>query len=290
MSIVIVGAGPNLGAAVARRFGREGMPVGLVARNPEKLERLAEDLAHEGITANSRPPTSATLQRPHIGDRLAGRPPRRDRSPGVLARTRGRVHEADARNDRRRCPRGARVQRPRRRRRVDDRHRADARTRLGDDPVHHRRRGDQPQPGRARESASRSPARWSTPGCSTTNSGIAASMSAIPRSAAASRQTVTTSPTTSPTCSGAPTPIAATFQSASASTRRIRQWLRPARTGTSREGRVRHRRGQRHRARHRPRVRARGRQRHRRRHRDEGNRETADMIEQAGGPSRRGAV
>jgi NAD(P)-dependent dehydrogenase (short-subunit alcohol dehydrogenase family) len=30
MSIVIVGAGPNLGAAIARRFGREGMPVGLV--------------------------------------------------------------------------------------------------------------------------------------------------------------------------------------------------------------------------------------------------------------------
>ena len=31
MSIVIIGAGPNLGAAVARRFGREGMPVGLVS-------------------------------------------------------------------------------------------------------------------------------------------------------------------------------------------------------------------------------------------------------------------
>jgi len=33
MSIVIVGASPNLGAATARRFGREGMPVGLVSRN-----------------------------------------------------------------------------------------------------------------------------------------------------------------------------------------------------------------------------------------------------------------
>ena len=30
MSIVIVGAGLNLGAAVARRFGREGMSVGLL--------------------------------------------------------------------------------------------------------------------------------------------------------------------------------------------------------------------------------------------------------------------
>jgi short-subunit dehydrogenase len=41
MSIVIVGAGPNLGAAIARRFGREGMPVGVVSRNRDKLELLA---------------------------------------------------------------------------------------------------------------------------------------------------------------------------------------------------------------------------------------------------------
>jgi NADP-dependent 3-hydroxy acid dehydrogenase YdfG len=52
MSIVIVGAGPNLGAAIARRFGREGLPVGLVARNAGKLEALAHDLASAGITAD----------------------------------------------------------------------------------------------------------------------------------------------------------------------------------------------------------------------------------------------
>ena len=52
MSIVIVGAGPNLGAAIARRFGRQGMPVGLVARNAGKLEALTEDLASTGITAH----------------------------------------------------------------------------------------------------------------------------------------------------------------------------------------------------------------------------------------------
>jgi NADP-dependent 3-hydroxy acid dehydrogenase YdfG len=51
MSIVIVGAGPNLGLAVARRFGREGMDVGLVARNAGKLEELAAGLNGEGITA-----------------------------------------------------------------------------------------------------------------------------------------------------------------------------------------------------------------------------------------------
>ena len=52
MSIIIVGAGPNLGAAVARRFGREGMPVGLIARDPGKLEALAGELRDEGLTAD----------------------------------------------------------------------------------------------------------------------------------------------------------------------------------------------------------------------------------------------
>jgi NADP-dependent 3-hydroxy acid dehydrogenase YdfG len=52
MSIVIVGAGPNLGAAIARRFGSEGLSVGLVSRNGEKLERIAGELARDGITAD----------------------------------------------------------------------------------------------------------------------------------------------------------------------------------------------------------------------------------------------
>jgi NADP-dependent 3-hydroxy acid dehydrogenase YdfG len=49
VSIVIVGAGPNLGAAVARRFGREGMPVGLISRDAAKLETLAGELGAEGL-------------------------------------------------------------------------------------------------------------------------------------------------------------------------------------------------------------------------------------------------
>jgi short-subunit dehydrogenase len=52
MSIVIIGAGPNLGAAVARRFGREGMAVGLIARDRAKLDAMAEELRGEGITAD----------------------------------------------------------------------------------------------------------------------------------------------------------------------------------------------------------------------------------------------
>jgi NADP-dependent 3-hydroxy acid dehydrogenase YdfG len=51
MSIVIVGAGPNLGMAVARRFGREGFAVGLVSRTQEKLDGLAAELESEGLTA-----------------------------------------------------------------------------------------------------------------------------------------------------------------------------------------------------------------------------------------------
>jgi NADP-dependent 3-hydroxy acid dehydrogenase YdfG len=50
-SIIIVGAGPNLGMAVARRFGREGFAVGLVSRNGAKLDDLAAQLESDGVTA-----------------------------------------------------------------------------------------------------------------------------------------------------------------------------------------------------------------------------------------------
>jgi NADP-dependent 3-hydroxy acid dehydrogenase YdfG len=53
VSIVIVGAGQNLGLAVARRFGREGLPVGLISRNADKLGQLARGLRDEGLTASS---------------------------------------------------------------------------------------------------------------------------------------------------------------------------------------------------------------------------------------------
>ncbi|GGN48952.1 oxidoreductase [Streptomyces albiflavescens] len=50
-TIAIIGAGPGLGAAVARRFGGEGFDVALIARTQERTSRLAADLAAEGITA-----------------------------------------------------------------------------------------------------------------------------------------------------------------------------------------------------------------------------------------------
>jgi NADP-dependent 3-hydroxy acid dehydrogenase YdfG len=54
MSIVIIGAGPNLGLAIARRFGREGLAVGLVSRDGSRLEGLVQQLEAEGIEASAQ--------------------------------------------------------------------------------------------------------------------------------------------------------------------------------------------------------------------------------------------
>jgi NADP-dependent 3-hydroxy acid dehydrogenase YdfG len=50
-TIAIVGAGPGLGLAIARRFGREGFRVALVSRAQSKLDALAARLAEDGIEA-----------------------------------------------------------------------------------------------------------------------------------------------------------------------------------------------------------------------------------------------
>ncbi|TFC02041.1 SDR family NAD(P)-dependent oxidoreductase [Cryobacterium sp. MDB2-33-2] len=51
--IAIIGAGPGLGAAVARRFGREGFSIALIARNQTKLDAMAAELAASGFTARA---------------------------------------------------------------------------------------------------------------------------------------------------------------------------------------------------------------------------------------------
>jgi NAD(P)-dependent dehydrogenase (short-subunit alcohol dehydrogenase family) len=48
--IVVVGAGPGVGASVARRYGREGYAVALVSHATEGLEALGKELQAEGIT------------------------------------------------------------------------------------------------------------------------------------------------------------------------------------------------------------------------------------------------
>jgi short-subunit dehydrogenase len=50
---VIVGAGPGVGVAVARRFGREGFRVALLARSTETLQRVEAELAQEGLTTRN---------------------------------------------------------------------------------------------------------------------------------------------------------------------------------------------------------------------------------------------
>ena len=49
--IAIVGAGPGLGAAVARRFGAEGFAVALISRDQSKLDVMVEELSAAGVSA-----------------------------------------------------------------------------------------------------------------------------------------------------------------------------------------------------------------------------------------------
>ncbi|MFJ3889884.1 SDR family NAD(P)-dependent oxidoreductase [Streptomyces rubrogriseus] len=48
-TIAIVGAGPQLGQAIGRRFASEGFDVALIARNRATLQAMADDLADTGV-------------------------------------------------------------------------------------------------------------------------------------------------------------------------------------------------------------------------------------------------
>ena len=52
-SIVVVGAGPGIGQAVARRFAREGYAVALVARRADSVVALADELSAMGAAASA---------------------------------------------------------------------------------------------------------------------------------------------------------------------------------------------------------------------------------------------
>lgn len=54
-TIAIFGAGPGLGAALARRFGQAGYRAALIARNPERLQPLVDELQRDGIDATGYP-------------------------------------------------------------------------------------------------------------------------------------------------------------------------------------------------------------------------------------------
>lgn len=50
-TLAIVGAGPGLGAAVARRFGAEGFSVALLSRRQGRLDALVDELGADGVHA-----------------------------------------------------------------------------------------------------------------------------------------------------------------------------------------------------------------------------------------------
>ncbi|MET7332128.1 SDR family NAD(P)-dependent oxidoreductase [Nonomuraea sp. NPDC005650] len=50
-TLAIFGAGPVMGLSLARRFGREGFRIALVARTRANLDRLVAELARDGIEA-----------------------------------------------------------------------------------------------------------------------------------------------------------------------------------------------------------------------------------------------
>jgi NAD(P)-dependent dehydrogenase (short-subunit alcohol dehydrogenase family) len=59
----ILGVGPGLGAAVARRFAREGFAVALMARNEESVAGVRQEIEGEGgmalpVTADATDPVS----------------------------------------------------------------------------------------------------------------------------------------------------------------------------------------------------------------------------------------
>lgn len=54
-TLVVCGHGPGISDAVARRFGKEGFSVALVARNAERLTAAAAALSAQGIDAQAFP-------------------------------------------------------------------------------------------------------------------------------------------------------------------------------------------------------------------------------------------
>ena len=74
-TIAIIGAGKGLGAAVARRFGKEGFAVGLISRHRGRLDALAAELQDDGVqaagfVADVRDPASITTALEQVTETL----------------------------------------------------------------------------------------------------------------------------------------------------------------------------------------------------------------------------
>jgi NAD(P)-dependent dehydrogenase (short-subunit alcohol dehydrogenase family) len=54
-TIIVCGHGPGISDALARKFGREGHPVAIVARNADRLAAAAKSLSDAGVNAKAFP-------------------------------------------------------------------------------------------------------------------------------------------------------------------------------------------------------------------------------------------
>jgi NADP-dependent 3-hydroxy acid dehydrogenase YdfG len=54
-TVVVCGHGPGISDAVARKFGKEGHPVAIVARNAERLSAAARAISETGVKVKAFP-------------------------------------------------------------------------------------------------------------------------------------------------------------------------------------------------------------------------------------------
>ncbi len=55
MKLLLIGMGPGNGISIAKRFGREGFEILMIARNEEKLKEYVAELAQSGVRAQAYP-------------------------------------------------------------------------------------------------------------------------------------------------------------------------------------------------------------------------------------------
>ncbi len=55
MKLLLIGMGPGNGISIAKRFGREGFEILMVARNEDKLKSYVAELAQSGVKAQAFP-------------------------------------------------------------------------------------------------------------------------------------------------------------------------------------------------------------------------------------------
>ncbi|MGI9159653.1 MAG: SDR family NAD(P)-dependent oxidoreductase [Saprospiraceae bacterium] len=55
MKLLLIGMGPGMGLSIARRFGRAGFEILMMARNADKLRQLSDTLKAEGIASQGFP-------------------------------------------------------------------------------------------------------------------------------------------------------------------------------------------------------------------------------------------